>query len=196
MSQKTKALCHKIDELIAFVEGDKHPMQRVIQTKIVVDGYKFGHIFLNKNQIIGHTSLSYASVNLKPITQGHVLVMTKRVVPRVSMLSFDELGDLWYLAQQMSIVLEEKHKAKSITFAIQDGKYAGQTIDHVHIHVISRFPKDYEKNDDVYVELEKDAPSYVQSIGVDDDKRKMQTMEEMTNDAMTYKEIINRINGM
>merc|ERR1712032_620185 len=104
----------------------------------------------------------------------------------------DELGDLWYLAQQMSIVLEKQYKAEAITFAIQDGKYAGQTINHVHVHIIPRFANDFEKNDDIYAELEKESSEFVQSIGVEDDaRRNTQTEEEMISEAASYRHIIN-----
>ena len=183
-----------IDNLIASIQNkqqNRNNMQRLISSKVTVDGYKFGHIFINKKFVIGHTQLSYASVNLKPLTDGHLLIMPKRVISRVSGFNMDELADLWYLAQQMSVVLEKKYEAKSMTFAIQDGKYAGQTIDHVHIHVIPRYPKDFEKNDEIYVELEKEASQYAQPIGiVDDEQRKPRTMEQMMEEAMSYKHIV------
>lgn len=192
--------CKIINDLIDSIDqkdfdnnNTNNKMQKLISTKII-EGYKFGRIALHKNVIICDTSLSYASVNLKPITPGHVMVMPKRIVPRVSGLSIEELGDIWYLAQQMGIVLERAYSAKSITFAIQDGKYAGQTIDHVHIHIIPRYPNDFKENDQVYVELEKQAVvegNNIKSIGiVDDEQRKVQTMEEMANEALSYREII------
>ena len=105
----------------------------------------------------------------------------------------DELGDLWYLAQQMSIMLETKYQSHSTTFAIQDGKYAGQTVNHVHIHVIPRFPKDYAQNDDIYVELEKEAAADVQPIGVEDNARRVQTVEEMESEALSYRKVIDEM---
>lgn len=33
---------------------------------------------------------------------------------------------------------------------LQDGVHAGQSVPHVHIHVLPRRPGDFEKNDDVY----------------------------------------------
>ena len=178
-----------LSELIACFETEPS-MQRLVSTSVVVDGYRFGQHFVSKGSVIAHTSLSFASVNLKPISKGHILVMPKRVVPRVAQLTFDELGDLWYLAQQMSIMLESKHGSQSTTFAIQDGRYAGQTVEHVHIHVVPRFPKDFAKNDEVYVELEKEASEHVQSIGVEDEKRKAQTAEEMAHEAASYRDVI------
>jgi bis(5'-adenosyl)-triphosphatase len=38
---------------------------------------------------------------------------------------------------------------------LQDGPAAGQTVPHVHIHVLPRRPGDFEKNDEVYDELDR-----------------------------------------
>jgi bis(5'-adenosyl)-triphosphatase len=46
-------------------------------------------------------------------------------------------------------VAERHFKGQSLTLAIQDGPYAGQTVPHVHIHVLPRKPGDFEKNDEV-----------------------------------------------
>jgi diadenosine tetraphosphate (Ap4A) HIT family hydrolase len=43
----------------------------------------------------------------------------------------------------------------TLTGMMQDGPAAGQTVPHVHIHVLPRKPGDFEKNDDVYDELDR-----------------------------------------
>lgn len=187
----TTALLEQIDALISLFDENSGVIRKIeiIDSKMIstqiTEGFRFGHVFIQKAAIVAHTSLSYASVNLKPITNGHLLIMPKRAVSAVKQLSREELGDLWYLAQQMSVVLERKYGSQSTTFAIQDGKYAGQTVDHVHIHVIPRFPKDFKKNDDIYVELEKEAAS-----DVADGDRKTQTMEEMEAEALSYRKVV------
>mgnify|MGYP005687964931 CR=1 FL=1 len=47
------------------------------------------------------------------------------------------------------------HSANSMTLTVQDGKDAGQTVFHVHVHVMPRKPNDFARNDDVYEKLEK-----------------------------------------
>ena len=37
--------------------------------------------------------------------------------------------------------------------APQDGRDAGQTVEHVHVHVIPRRPGDFVNNDDIYREV-------------------------------------------
>lgn len=53
-----------------------------------------------------------------------------------------------------------------MTIVIQDGKDAGQTVEHVHVHIMPRRPGDFKRNDDIYDELER----------VDADSRKPRTV--------------------
>jgi len=46
-------------------------------------------------------------------------------------------------------------QVSSLTIAVQDGPDAGQTVKHVHVHVLPRKPGDFADNDDVYKQLEK-----------------------------------------
>lgn len=49
--------------------------------------------------------------------------------------------------------MEEVTGTKSSTIVVQDGADAGQTIRHVHVHILPRKPGDFERNDDIYEEL-------------------------------------------
>ncbi len=81
---------------------------------------------------------------------GHVLVSPLRVVRRFQELTPAEVSDLWLTAQRVGAVIEPFFGADSLTLAIQDGASAGQTVQHVHIHILPRKKGDFEKNDEVY----------------------------------------------
>ncbi|KAF2180604.1 HIT-like protein [Zopfia rhizophila CBS 207.26] len=103
-------------------------------TKEVV---KFG-AFVVTNQVFHLTPLSYALVNIKPLLPGHVLVSPKRVVPRFNDLSSAEVTDLFLTVQRVSRMVERVFKASALNIAIQDGADAGQSVPHVHTHIIPR----------------------------------------------------------
>lgn len=122
--------------------------------------YSFGPHPIPGSHVFALTPLSYAFVNLKPVVPGHVLVSPLRLVKRFADLSADEVSDLWLLAQRVGRAVEAHYGAGSLTLAIQDGPLAGQTVPHVHIHVLPRRPNDFPKNDQVYDEIDKGEAEY------------------------------------
>ncbi|KAJ5112621.1 hypothetical protein N7532_000666 [Penicillium argentinense] len=100
--------------------------------------------FLVTPQVFYQTPLSFALVNLKPILPGHVLVSPRRVVPRVADLTADETSDLFLTVRRVGRIVERVYGASSLNIAIQDGIYAGQSVPHVHAHIIPRKPADLD----------------------------------------------------
>jgi len=120
----------------------------------VGENQQFGPWPIADTEIFATSSLSYAFVNLKPIVPGHVLVSPKQVVPRFTDLTPSQVSDLWTLAQRVGRMLEVHYRVSSLTFAIQDGVEAGQSVPHVHVHVLPRVKGDFEPNDKVYDALD------------------------------------------
>ena len=112
--------------------------------------HAFGPHRVHASEVFAETLLSLGFVNLKPVVPGHVLFIPKRVVHRLGDLRRDELHDLWSLAHACSPALEQHFGATAMTFAVQDGAAAGQTVPHVHVHVLPRKAGDFERNDEVY----------------------------------------------
>ncbi|GAA5973760.1 hypothetical protein JCM11641_005122 [Rhodosporidiobolus odoratus] len=93
-------------------------------------------------------------VNLKPLVPGHVLVVPTRVTPRLKDLTPEEVGDLFASVQQISRVIEKEYRAHALNIALQDGPLAGQSVPHVHVHIIPRRAKDFEPIDEMYNALD------------------------------------------
>lgn len=153
-------------------------------------------------QAFYRTALSYAIVNLKPIVPGHVLVIPTRPVQRLADLDASELSSLITSVQKVGSVIERAYGADALTIACQDGKAAGQSVPHVHFHLLPRKlqgDRFQENNDQVYPALERSEgslPRDLQSatggkLSVDsapikmdaDEERKPRTMEEMVKEA-------------
>ncbi|KAM9364040.1 bis(5'-adenosyl)-triphosphatase [Pholidichthys leucotaenia] len=116
---------------------------------------RFGQHLIKSSAVFLQTELSFALVNRKPVVPGHVLVCPRRPVERFRDLQPDELADLFITTQKVANLVEKHFSATSLTIAIQDGPEAGQTVKHVHIHVLPRKPGDFERNDSIYDELQK-----------------------------------------
>jgi bis(5'-adenosyl)-triphosphatase len=89
--------------------------------------------------------LSFALVNLKPLLPGHVLVSPRRIVPRFNDLTPAEVQDLFATVQLVSRMVERVYSASSLNIAIQDGEDAGQSVPHVHTHIIPRRKDDLKE---------------------------------------------------
>lgn len=150
--------------------------------------YKFGPYKIDSSEVFFSTKFSYALVNLRPLVPGHVLVCPRREVKRFVDLTADETSDLWCVAQKIGGQLESYHNASSLTFAIQDGPQAGQTVPHVHIHIMPRKSGDFERNDEIYDALDRKEKELKQSLDLDKE-RKDRTPDEMSQEAAEYRKL-------
>ncbi|XP_074459177.1 bis(5'-adenosyl)-triphosphatase isoform X2 [Larus michahellis] len=109
----------------------------------------------------------------------YVLVCPLRPVERFRDLCPEEVADLFHTAQRVGNVVEKHFCGTSLTISIQDGPEAGQTVKHVHVHVLPRRAGDFSRNDDVYKEL--------QQHDKEDSSDKWRTEEEMAAEAAILK---------
>ncbi|CEQ39180.1 SPOSA6832_00707, partial [Sporobolomyces salmonicolor] len=91
------------------------------------------------NQVFYQSTLSAGIVNLKPLVPGPPT---------------PEVSDLFLSVHQVSKVIETEYKAQALNIALQDGPLAGQSVPHVHVHIIPRRAKDFEPLDEMYNALD------------------------------------------
>jgi predicted amidohydrolase/diadenosine tetraphosphate (Ap4A) HIT family hydrolase len=132
------------------------------------------------SSVFYRSRLSFAFVNLHPLVPGHVLVSPNRVVQSIKDLTPAENADLFNTVQVVSNVVLEHYKAESSNIAIQNGADAGQTVPHVHVHIIPRKHKDFgDDTDNMYKELAEH-----------ETKRPQQTPEQMAEEAAIYRKLL------
>ncbi|MFM8434335.1 MAG: HIT domain-containing protein, partial [Planctomycetia bacterium] len=78
------------------------------------------------------------------MSPGHVLVITRRVVPTFFDCTADERAALMELVGEVKQRLDERLKPKPDGYNVgfNSGAAAGQTVPHVHVHVIPRYSGD------------------------------------------------------
>lgn len=117
--------------------------------------FRFGQHLIKPSVVFLKTELSFALVNRKPVVPGHVLVCPLRPVERFRDMSPEEVADLFQAAQRVGTVVEKHFQGTSLAFSMQDGPEAGQTVKHVHVHILPRKAGDFHRNDSIYDALEK-----------------------------------------
>ncbi|KAK9053728.1 hypothetical protein SSX86_024802 [Deinandra increscens subsp. villosa] len=157
-------------------------------TRMEAGHYKFGPYQIDQKEVFYSTDLSYALVNLRPLLPGNVLVCPRREVKRFIDLTTEETSDLWISAQKIGKQLENYHKASSLTFAIQDGPQAGQTVPHVHIHIVPRKGGDFDNNDEIYDAIDEKEKELKKTLDLDKE-RKDRSMVEMAQEADEYRKL-------
>lgn len=156
------------------------------------------------SQVFYKSALSFSIVNIRPILPGHVLVCPLRPVARFNQLTADEVCDFFLVVQRTSKMIEQVYKADSLNIAIQDGPQAGQSVPHLHCHIIPRKLDDLENVDDIYDLLNKfDLDSAFRlvrkraateaSFRVDNDRRTNRTEEDMASEARELRKVMNYI---
>ena len=77
-----------------------------------------------------------------PISPGHTLIIPKRHVASFFELTPEERADLLELLDAAKADLDQEFSPDGYNIGVNDGAAAGQTIAHVHIHLIPRFAGD------------------------------------------------------
>ena len=77
-----------------------------------------------------------------PVTQGHTLVIPLRHVPSLFDTTAEERISMFELLVEAKRQLQAEFAPAGYNIGVNDGATAGQTISHLHIHLIPRYPGD------------------------------------------------------
>jgi diadenosine tetraphosphate (Ap4A) HIT family hydrolase len=77
-----------------------------------------------------------------PVSSGHALIISQRHVADLFQLTTDEQAALWALLPAVKQALDERHRPDGYNIGVNVGLAAGQTVDHVHVHVMPRYTGD------------------------------------------------------
>jgi bis(5'-adenosyl)-triphosphatase len=91
-----------------------------------------------------------ALYNIAPILPGHTLIIPRMHVKSLRSLSDDLLSELFLFAREVTDVLLIFYQADAFDWSLQDSEAAGQTIPHLHLHIIVRLPFDLHDPGDWY----------------------------------------------
>ena len=84
-------------------------------------------------------NLCFVVLNLYPFNPGHLMCVPNRHITKYTELRKKELLHLNRTIQGLQLLLDDLYSPKGYNIGINQGNYAGASIDHLHIHVVPRF---------------------------------------------------------
>lgn len=91
---------------------------------------------------VAANDLAFAIRDGFPVSPGHTLVITRRLVRTWFDATTEEQAAVMALVREVKGQLDESHRPDGYNVGFNAGEAAGQTVPHLHVHVIPRYVGD------------------------------------------------------
>jgi len=98
----------------------------------------------NKSEIIVENKLAFAVLDHFPVNNGHCLIIPKRHFADFFETTEEEIKAIYSLMHEVKEMFDIQYEPAGYNIGINVGAYAGQTINHLHVHLIPRYIGDVE----------------------------------------------------
>lgn len=93
-------------------------------------------------EMLIESASAYAILDKYPVSDGHALVIPKKHYENYFDLTIEEQTECITMINKVRDILLIRFKPDGFNIGINVGESAGQTVNHVHIHVIPRYDGD------------------------------------------------------
>lgn len=106
------------------------------------DGSRCPFCNIEPERVLYEDTYSYAIRDGFPVSDGHILIIPKRHIDSFFDVTREERTALLNTLARMKTELDTEFQPDAYNIGINDGSAAGQTIPHLHIHLIPRYRGD------------------------------------------------------
>lgn len=99
-----------------------------------------------KAEIVYEDKETIAILDVHPKAPGHTMVLPKAHSDNLLDLPNEKIGPVFQAVKKVAEMLKKSLKPDAFTIGINNGKYSGQLIDHLHVHIIPRWRGDGGKS--------------------------------------------------
>jgi diadenosine tetraphosphate (Ap4A) HIT family hydrolase len=96
----------------------------------------------NENEYYARNDYFFAVFDQFPVSKGHLLIIPYRHIPSITALSEEEGSSLIPFIRLCRAQLHKQFNPDGFNIGINEGHAGGQTIFHLHIHLIPRYQGD------------------------------------------------------
>jgi len=97
------------------------------------------------SELLLESATVYAIFDKFPVNEGHALIIPKKHCADYFRLSFKEQSACWFMVNKVKEILQKRYNPDGFNIGINIHEAAGQTIPHVHIHIIPRYKGDVKE---------------------------------------------------
>ena len=102
-------------------------------------------VIQESEKVIYEDKIMVILLNIEAIAPGQTLIISKRHCPYIFDLSDDEVCKIFEMCKKISKILISDFGADGVNIINNNGKFAGQRINHFHVHIVPRFKGDLEE---------------------------------------------------
>ena len=101
-------------------------------------------IFCGEPEFVIENELAFAHYDSYPVNRGHCLIIPRRHVAEYFQATAEEKAAIWALVDEMKTIIDKEFSPDAYNIGVNIGEAAGQSVPHVHIHIIPRYKGDME----------------------------------------------------
>ena len=101
-------------------------------------------IFCGEPKMVIENRLAFAHYDSYPVNPGHCLIIPRRHVAEYFDATAEEKAAIWALVDEMKTVIDKEYSPDGYNIGVNIGVAAGQSVRHIHIHMIPRYKGDME----------------------------------------------------
>lgn len=83
-----------------------------------------------------------AILDVNPAARGHVIILPKNHAANIYELPDEDASKIMMVAKKIATAIEKAYHCDGVNILQNNGEAAGQTVFHLHVHVIPRFKGD------------------------------------------------------
>ena len=129
---------HNVSQNIEWPDDDGRVGNAVVMTSTT----RCPFCDLPAERIVAGNEIGLVIRDAFPVSRGHTLVLPRRHVGLFFDLTANERSGLLDLLDQAKVSIATQFKPDGYNIGINDGAAAGQTVPHLHIHLIPRYAGD------------------------------------------------------
>lgn len=106
-----------------------------------------------KSTVFASSEKYMAIYNTAPILPGHSLIIPRKHICSVMELNDSELSEMMIFTRNVTDLLLTAFNAEAFNWSIQEKEVAGQSVTHLHLHIVPRYPGDLPEPGDWYPKI-------------------------------------------